>query len=274
MSMCSRPDWPRRDPRARRPPARAAGVGAPAPISASISARRSRGHDRPVRLVAEDLAQRRRREALGDDLDPVRVDERGVARAARAREREQLGAQRDDVVRARAPYFRFGSSPRMSQRFCVATPVGQPPVWQRWAWMQPIASIASRPTLIMSQPSANASSAASGKPSRPAPMNTTSSAIPASRERGYTRAKPSLNGSATWSVNASGAAPVPPSPPSIVTKSGPPPVAPSAPRARSQNPAVADRRLDADRQPGRVGDPLDELDQRVDVRERRVARPG
>ena len=42
----------------------------------------------------------------------------------------------------------------MSQRFCVATPVGQWPVWQRCAWMQPIASIASRATLIMSQPSA------------------------------------------------------------------------------------------------------------------------
>ena len=72
----------------------------------------------------------------------------------------------------------------MSQRLWVATPVGQRPVWQRWAWMQPIASIASRPTLIMSQPSASASSAASGKPSRPAPMNTTSSAIPARANSG------------------------------------------------------------------------------------------
>ena len=58
----------------------------------------------------------------------------------------------------------------MSQRDCVATPVGQRPVWQRWAWMQPIESIASRPTLIRSQPSANANSAESGKPSRPAPI--------------------------------------------------------------------------------------------------------
>ena len=72
----------------------------------------------------------------------------------------------------------------MSQRLWVATPVGQLPVWQRWAWMQPTASIASRPTLIMSQPSASARSAASGKPSRPAPMKTTSSASPRARERG------------------------------------------------------------------------------------------
>ena len=51
----------------------------------------------------------------------------------------------------------------MSHGFCVATPVGQWPVWQRCAWMQPIASIASRATLIMSQPSANASSADLGE---------------------------------------------------------------------------------------------------------------
>ena len=61
----------------------------------------------------------------------------------------------------------------MSHLFCVATPVGQWPVWHCCAWMQPIASIASRATLIMSQPSASASSAASGKPSLPEPMKTT-----------------------------------------------------------------------------------------------------
>jgi len=54
----------------------------------------------------------------------------------------------------------------------VATPVGQESVWQRCAWMQPIASIASRATLIMSQPSPIASSDDSGNPSLPEPMNT------------------------------------------------------------------------------------------------------
>jgi hypothetical protein len=61
----------------------------------------------------------------------------------------------------------------MSQRFCVATPVGQWPVWQRWAWMQPMASIASRATATVSQPSAKANITCSGKPSLPAPLNTT-----------------------------------------------------------------------------------------------------
>ena len=55
-------------------------------------------------------------------------------------------------------------------------PVGQRPVWQRWAWMQPMASIASRPTLTMSQPIAKASRALAGRPRRPEPMNTVRSA--------------------------------------------------------------------------------------------------
>jgi hypothetical protein len=72
----------------------------------------------------------------------------------------------------------------MSQRFCVATPVGQWPVWHSCAWMHPMASIASRATLIMSQPSAKASITCSGKPSLPEPMNTTFSCIPRSAKAG------------------------------------------------------------------------------------------
>jgi hypothetical protein len=45
--------------------------------------------------------------------------------------------------------------------------------------MQPIASIASRATLIMSQPSAKATIALSGRPSLPPPMNVTFSFSPA-----------------------------------------------------------------------------------------------
>jgi hypothetical protein len=45
--------------------------------------------------------------------------------------------------------------------------------------MQPIASIASRATFTMSQPSANATTALSGSPSLPAPTKTTCSASPA-----------------------------------------------------------------------------------------------
>ena len=92
--------------------------------------------------------------------------------------------------------FSAGSRPRGSQAFWVATPVGQRPVWQRCAWMQPIDSIASRPTLTMSQPSANATSALSGRPSLPAPMNTTSLVqVLLGERRGRPREKPSWNGS-------------------------------------------------------------------------------
>ena len=62
----------------------------------------------------------------------------------------------------------------------VATPLGQWPVWQRCAWMQPIASIASRATATTSQPSAKANSTCSGKPSLPEPLNTTLSWSPRS----------------------------------------------------------------------------------------------
>jgi hypothetical protein len=44
--------------------------------------------------------------------------------------------------------------------------------------MQPIASIASRATFTMSQPSANATIALSGRPSLPPPMNVTCSCSP------------------------------------------------------------------------------------------------
>ena len=52
-------------------------------------------------------------------------------------------------------------------------------------------------------------------------MNVTSSCRPRRANSAYTRAKPSRNGSDTASVKISGDAPVPPSPPSIVTKSTP-----------------------------------------------------
>ena len=82
-------------------------------------------------------------------------------------------------------------------------------------------------------------------------MNTTSSASPARAKAEYTRAKPSLKGSATWSVNTSGAAPVPPSPPSMVTKSGAAAASRPSASASSSRSRLAHRRLDADRQAGR-----------------------
>ena len=57
-----------------------------------------------------------------------------------------------------------GSRPRLSQAFCVATPVGQRSVWHFCAWMHPSASIASRPTLTVSTPRAKAIAAVVGQP--------------------------------------------------------------------------------------------------------------
>jgi hypothetical protein len=71
-------------------------------------------------------------------------------------------------------------------------------------------------------------------------------------------------------VNTSGAAPVPPSPPSIVMKSGARPVVRSAAPARARS-HLADGGLDADGQAGGVGEALDEVEHRRDVVERGVA---
>ncbi len=94
-------------------------------------------------------------------------------------------------------------------------------MWHFCAWMQPIESIGSRAMLSMSQPSAMATIALSGRPSLPPPMNVTSSVSPASAKTRKTRLKATRNGRETESLNTSGAAPVPPSPPSMVTKSTP-----------------------------------------------------
>src|SRR3712207_4148577 len=101
--------------------------------------------------------------------------------------------------------------------------------------MQPTANIGSRATLSMSQPSAIATTALSGSPSFPLPMNVTSWAIPALAKIEYTRLNPTRNGSDTESEKTSGAAPVPPSPPSIVTKSIPRSPRVMKPASSSQN---------------------------------------
>src|SRR5690625_1264131 len=87
--------------------------------------------------------------------------------------------------------------------------------------MQPMDSIASRATARRSQPSASATTALSASPSLPEPMKTTLSVSRASAKIEYTRGKPTRNGSDTESLKVSGAAPVPPSPPSTVMKSTP-----------------------------------------------------
>ncbi len=102
--------------------------------------------------------------------------------------------------------------------------------------MQPTLSIASRAMLTRSAPMAMATMVRSGRPSWPDPIQTIRSESPASSKTRKTREKPTLKGSATWSAKASGAAPVPPSPPSIVMKSGPLPVSAMWAASSDQNP--------------------------------------
>jgi hypothetical protein len=106
----------------------------------------------------------------------------------------------------------------------VVTPVGQWPVWQVCAWMQPSANMKPRALLHQSAPRAMAramSKALTILPAAPILM----------RSRRFrptsvlcTRRRPSCSGAPTWSVNSSGAAPVPPSAPSTTMKSGVMPV--------------------------------------------------
>ena len=77
----------------------------------------------------------------------------------------------------------------------------------------------------MSAPSANADDRVVGQPELAGPDEHHLLVQAALRRTvAYTRLKPSRNGSATESVNTSGDAPVPPSPPSMLTKSTPRPV--------------------------------------------------
>ncbi len=76
--------------------------------------------------------------------------------------------------------FEGASMPRVSHGSCVAMPVGHASVWHFCAWIQPMDSIASRPTLTMSTPRANATTAFSGRPSLPEPMKVMSSVSPRS----------------------------------------------------------------------------------------------
>ena len=97
---------------------------------------------------------------------------------------------------------------------------------------------------------------------------------PCSAKIFWTRLKPTLNGSATWSVKTSGPAPVPPSPPSIVMKSTPR-VPPAISVARSsQNVESPTADLMPTGRPVSLGDRLDEIEQLVGVPERAVRRPG
>ena len=88
-------------------------------------------------------------------------------------------------------------------------------------------------------------------------------------------AAPSRSGAPTWSVNSSGAAPVPPSPPSTTMKSGRMPVFEHRLGDAEPLPGMADRKLESDRLAARqLAQPGDELEQARAAWRRRCARAG
>ena len=210
--------------------------------------------------------------AVGEELDLVGPHQRRVAVPARPAEPQQLLAQRGQVVRGTAPTCRPGRARVRDEGDWVATPVGQRPVWQRWDWMQPMASIASRATFTMSQPSAMAVRPRLARPRRPGAdeHDVVVQALLGERpvDPGEAPQERQRDVVAEHQRRRAGAALAAVDGDEVGPGAG---GRPSARRARSQKSLLPHRRLDAHRQPGRLGERLDELDHRVDVAERRVA---
>ena len=116
------------------------------------------------------------------------------------------------------------SSARASPGFCVATPVGQWLVWHFIAWMQPTANIIPRAERVKSAPwmiRVTMSNPLVILPDAPILM---CSRRPVPTRQFCTIIRPCVSGIPTWSTNSCGAAPVPPSAPSTMMKSGVMPV--------------------------------------------------
>ena len=107
---------------------------------------------------------------------------------------------------------------------CVATPVGQRLVWQISDWMQPSANMKPRAALHQSAPSASMRAMSNALTTLPARRSGSRRAGPRPTSVLCTSSRPSRSGTPTWSMNSSGAAPVPPSAPSTTMKSGMMPV--------------------------------------------------
>ena len=108
---------------------------------------------------------------------------------------------------------------------CVATPVGQRSVWQLCDWMQPSANMKPRAELHQSAPSASRRAMSKAVMILPEqPILIFARRLAPTRVL-CTSTSASCSGVPTWSVNSSGAAPVPPSLPSTTMKSGVMPVA-------------------------------------------------
>ena len=86
--------------------------------------------------------------------------------------------------------------------------------------MQPNANIKPRAALHQSAPSANKRAISKPVTTRPLAPRRMDCRSPAPTRQLWASTKPSRSGVPTWSTNSSGAAPVPPSDPSITMKSG------------------------------------------------------
>mmetsp|Transcript_14735 Transcript_14735/g.41489 ORF Transcript_14735/g.41489 Transcript_14735/m.41489 type:complete len:206 (-) Transcript_14735:1099-1716(-) len=108
----------------------------------------------------------------------------------------------------------------MSSGSRVVMPVGHLLVLHLRAWMHPRANIMARAEFITSAPRDMVRTSENPVRALPEAMMLTFSRIPAAVRMSWTKARPSLRGVPTRLLNSGGAAPVPPSPPSTVMKSG------------------------------------------------------
>jgi len=92
----------------------------------------------------------------------------------------------------------------------VLTPVGQLSLWQLSDWMQPIENMKARAALHQSAPSAMARAMSNALAILPAAPIRTRSRTPMPMSALCTKLRPSRIGMPRWSMNSSGAAPVPP----------------------------------------------------------------
>ena len=140
-------------------------------------------------------------------------------------------------------------------------------MWQRSAWMQPSENMKPRAVLTKSAPTHSAHAARAEVTSLPEAMTRMRSFKPDSMSASTTRGSASSIDRLMWSKSACGAAPVPPSPPSIARKSG----AYSRPRRSTFSASSLMKRqppmavLTPDGPAGEVADVGDLVEQLVDV---------
>ena len=102
----------------------------------------------------------------------------------------------------------------------VATPTGHSLVWHFWAWMQPVAIIIARADMVKSAPWMRRLTMSEPVATLPAAPIFTMWRRPVPTSALWTSMRPSVSGVPMWSEYSSGAAPVPPSEPSTMMKSG------------------------------------------------------